>query len=206
VRGGEKIGFNVAVPVLPVFPVGDVNWFSPEPEKEAFAHTIETIQWTGYNSVMILAGARARLSMADTHAWVTREFRARQMPGGFLELLGDHRGNYTEQMAACGIVSEMLLQSVGGIARVFPAWPKDRDAAFERLLAEGGFEVSAEQRRGEVAAIRVGASFGGDFRFLAPWPRVRAAVNGRPANATAEANDVFSIATRPGDTVTLTRG
>jgi len=203
VRGGGKIRYNVAVPVLPVFPVGEVTWWSPEAEKKLFSDTIETISWTGYNSTMILAGARARLSMPGTHKWITGVFRQRQMPSGFLQLLGDSRGNYSEQVAAAGIASEMLMQSVGGIVRVFPAWPSNKDARFERLLAEGGYEVSASQRGGKVEQIRVHARFAGEFRFLSPWPRAEAQVNGKLAKMRTEKRGIFALSLRPGDVAEL---
>ena len=137
-------------------------------EKAIFARTVETISWTGYNSTMILAGARARLSLPGTHEWITRTFQERQMPNGSLQLAGDTRGNYTEQFAACGIVSEMLLQSVGGIIRLFPAWPKDKDARFDRLRAEGGFVVSATQNSGQIKSVTVLSTAGGKLRWVNP--------------------------------------
>ena len=169
VRGGEPITYNVPVPTLPVFPAGEVSWWSPAEEKEVFARTIQSIKTTGYNSVMMLAGARARLSLPDTHAWIVAEFQKRQMPNGYLQLLGDTRGNYSEQMAAAGIVSELLLQSVGDIIRVFPAWPKEHDAKFANLRAQGGFLVSAEQKAGKVAKLHLTSTVGGRLRLLNPW-------------------------------------
>ena len=169
VAGGEPITYNVPVPTLPVFPAGEVNWWSPAEEKEIFARTIQGIRTTQYNSVMMLAGARARLSLPDTYTWIVTEFQRRQMPSGFLMLLGDRRGNYTEQFAAAGIVSELLLQSVGDIIRVFPAWPKQHDAKFANLRAQGGFLVSAEQKAGTVTKLEIVSTAGGKLRLLNPW-------------------------------------
>jgi len=39
--------------------------------------------------------------------------------------------------------TEMLLQSQGGVIRLFPCWPKNRRAAFRGLPARGGFIISA---------------------------------------------------------------
>ena len=199
VRGGNKIRFNVTVPVLPVFPVGEVSWWSPEAEKKLFADTIETISWTGYNSTMILAGARARRSMPGTHEWISRTFRQRQMPSGFLQLLGDTRGNYSEQVAAAGIVSEMLMQSVGGIVRVFPAWPKDKDAKFSRLRGQGGFLVSAEQKGGEVVGLEITSTVGGTLRLVSPWEGIEA--NGKAL--AADERGIVRVETGAGDVLTF---
>jgi alpha-L-fucosidase 2 len=97
------------------------------------------------------------------------EFQKRQMPNGYPQLLGDTRGNYTEQMAAAGIVLELLLQSIGDIIRVFPAWPKDLDAEFTHLRAQGGFLVSAKQKAGQVVKLEITSTAGGKLRLLNPW-------------------------------------
>jgi hypothetical protein len=40
-------------------------------------------------------------------------------------------------------ITEMLLQSQGSIIRLFPFWPKDQEASFNSLMAQGAFQVSA---------------------------------------------------------------
>ena len=149
--------------------------------------------------------------MPETYKWITGIFKERQMPNGFFMMLGggfghDSRGNFSEQVAATGIVSEMLMQSVGGIVRFFPAWPRDKDARFDRLLAEGGYEVSAVQQDGIVENIRVKAGFAGDFRFLSPWPQTEVKVNGKPANMQTEMNGIFALPLTPGDVAELVSG
>jgi alpha-L-fucosidase 2 len=156
-----------------VFPAGEVNWWSPESEKKMFADTIMSLSWTGYNSSILIAGARARLSLPDTHQWITATFKERQMSNGYLMLIGggygkDYSGNFSEQAAAAGIVSELLMQSVGGIIRVFPAWPETINGRFANLSAEGGFLVSAEQKNGKVTQLEILSTVGGKLRFLDP--------------------------------------
>ena len=58
--------------------------------------------------------------------------------------LFDGFGHYTEMFAATGAISELLLQSVDNIVRVFPAWPREKDAEFTTLRARGGFLVSSQ--------------------------------------------------------------
>jgi hypothetical protein len=211
VRGGQPITYNVAVPVLPVFPVGEVTWWSPEDEKKLFADTIETLSWTGYNSTMIMAGARARLSMPGTHEWITNVFQQRQMPSGFFVMLGggyghDARGNYSEQVAAAGIVGEMLMQSVGGIVRLFPAWPSDKDAHFQRLLAEGGFEISASQVGGQVTQLQIDSTAGGQLRLFSPWPLITVHRDGVSETLKLDDRGIVELTTQPGDSAQFTPG
>lgn len=65
------------------------------------------------------------------------------------------------------VISEMLLQSQGGIIRIFPAYPEDLgDAAFFSLRARGAFLVSAELRQGEAAYAIVKSLKGNSCRFM----------------------------------------
>jgi len=53
------------------------------------------------------------------------------------------------------MIAETLLQSHNGIIRVFPAWPKNKDASFENLVAEGDVKVSSEIKNGRVTFVRL---------------------------------------------------
>ena len=53
----------------------------------------------------------------------------------------------------------MLLQSWGGKLRIFPAVPEQwKDAAFDRLRAEGGFTVSARRVAGKTVEATITAT------------------------------------------------
>ena len=98
------------------------------------------------------------------------EFLKRARPNGTITLqAGDRCGHFTEQFAAAGAIAELLLQSVGDILRVFPAWPQEKDAKFENLRAQGGFLVSAEQKDGKVTKLHIVSTVGGKLRLLDPW-------------------------------------
>ncbi len=64
------------------------------------------------------------------------------------------------------LATETLLQSHGGLIRLFPAVPEGFSGSFVKLLAQGAFEVSAEIRRGEVTGWEVHALRGGLCRLL----------------------------------------
>lgn len=53
------------------------------------------------------------------------------------------------------MITETLLQSHNGIIRVFPAWPKDKDASFENLKAEGDISVSSEMKDGKIVFLKL---------------------------------------------------
>ena len=79
-------------------------------------------------------------------------------------------GNFLALHAA----QEMVVQSWGGVVRVFPAvsdrW---RDVAFHQLRAEGGFVVSASRVGGRTTRVEVRAPRGGDLRLRDPFPGAR---------------------------------
>jgi hypothetical protein len=194
--------YNIAVPAVPVFPGEVVTWFSPPAEKELFARTIQGCRWNGNNSAIILAVARARLSMPDTFDWLRTELKARTRPNGTLTLnrLGhgiNNYGHYTEQFAASMAVSELLLQSVGDTVRVFPAWPKDKPAQFHNLRAQGGFLVSAVMADGGVERVTVESTVGGCLRLLSPWQEIRVLRGGKPESLAIDVHSVLTLDTRP---------
>lgn len=211
VEGAPPITYNIAVPAVPVFPAEQVTVFSCPEEQALFRRTIEQVRWNGNNSTIILAVARARLSMPDSREWLQTELAARSRPNGTLTLnrLGhgiNNHGHYTEQFAAAGAVVELLLQSVGDIIRIFPAWPEEIDARFVNLRAQGGFLVSAERKEGRLEPIHVVSTAGGKLRVLSPWKRTSVLcpeTGARSAPLEADRRGIITLDTRPGERIVL---
>jgi hypothetical protein len=203
--------FNVTVPVLPVYPVGEVNYFSSEEIKTLFTNTIDSIHWNGNNGVLTLAAARARLSMPNTLEWHKSNFSKRLRPNGTFSLnqlypenAFNNWGHYTEQFAFCGVVNEMLVQGLNGILRLFPAWPSDVDASFTNLRTEGGFLVSATLKQQKVDNIRIESTAGGKLTFLNIFDtKPVVTVNGTPVESYVADNDIYSIETKAGDKIEI---
>lgn len=100
-------------------------------------------------------------------------------------------------------INEMLLQSHQGVIRVFPAWPKDKDARFESLRAHGAFLVTAATKDGNVRSVRIVSERGAPCTMRNPWAgrKVRLTRNGKPADELQ--GDVLKFATGIGETVDL---
>lgn len=93
-------------------------------------------------------------------------------------------------------VHELLLQSWGGIVRVFPAVPADwRDVSFRDLRAEGGWKVTAEQLGGKVVQLEIESTVGGTLRLKSPWKALT--VNG--GELTPNLGGLVEVATQAGD-------
>lgn len=64
------------------------------------------------------------------------------------------------------IINEMLLQSQGGVIRIFPAWDENLgDASFGSLRTAGAFLVSSEMRAGKPAYAIIKSLCGNKCRF-----------------------------------------
>jgi len=176
VEGAPPIEYNISVPATPVFPCDVVTWWSPAKEKELFARTIERLEWNGNNATFMLAISRARLSMPGTQDWLRTEIRERTRPNGTMSLnrLEPHRrfndyGHYTEQFGAAMAVSELFLQSVDDILRLFPASKPGCRVEFVDLRTQGGFLVSGTGTSESVGPFQVRSLYGGTLRFKSPW-------------------------------------
>ncbi|MCK5906245.1 MAG: hypothetical protein KAG37_01565, partial [Flavobacteriales bacterium] len=177
-KGGVPIEYNIPVPTTPIFPAEQITWFSSDENKILFENTLNKIETNGNNSTIMLAVAKARLSTPDAVSWLKKQIDIRSKPNGSLNLSREKAafnsfGHFTEMFAVSGAISELLLQSVDEIVRIFPAWPKDKDAEFTTLRAQGGFLISAKQHNYEIKSIEVTSTAGGTFKFVSPWNKVR---------------------------------
>ncbi len=209
VEGAPPIEYNISVPATPVFPCDIVTWWSPEPEKALFARTIDKMQWNGNNATFMLAISRARLSMGGTQDWLKTEVEARTRPNGTMTLNRmeprqkfNEFGHYTEQFGSGMAVTELLLQSVNDIIRVFPAVKPGCEAQFEDLRTQGGFLVSAKGSAPQVETLQIRSFYGGTLRLLSPWPKIEASRDAGASYQTLEMDSagIVSIETEAGQT------
>jgi len=102
------------------------------------------------------------------------------------------------------ILQEALLQSVSPrpgepeIISVFPAWPLEWDAEF-RLLARGGFLVSAGIRGGEIKAVTIESRRGERCALRNCWGTQRVLVESDCTTLEAE-GDIIAFDTMRGKT------
>lgn len=191
---------NVASPTVPVFPAEQITWFSPPREKALFERTLRWIKHNGNNSHIMVNVARARLSMPEAYTETRAHFSKIVTPNGLYAAWPGHGYYLAESWAFAGLTAELLLQSVDDVVRVFPAWPKDQDACFVDLRAQGGFLVSADQKGGEIVKIQINSTVGGMMNVLSPWKEIKA--NGKPL--TPDENGIINIETGAGEIVSLT--
>ena len=206
VEDAPPIKYNIAVPATPVFPCDVITWQSAAEQRELFSRTIRLIQWNGNNSMVMLGVAQARLGFPGTLDWMHAEVQARLRPNGTLTLnrRGAHFnsfGHYTEQFAATMVLSELLVQSVGDVIHVFPAWPEQRNARFRRLRTQGGFLISSDIMDGRIGPVEIYSTVGGPLRIFSPWQAITVRRSGqtRSRSLALDALGMVEVSTRPGD-------
>jgi hypothetical protein len=156
------------------------------------------VGWPGADLVAKLKAAIA-YSDASAFGWRATNLTHAQGGGG-IETAGNVEA-----------IDSMLMQSEGGVIRVFPVWPADRDASFKRLRAKGAFVVSSEQKSGRIVSIRVLSEKGLPLSIKNAWaPRPLQAneidSTGNPVAPVSctLAGDVASCPTSPGKEYLLT--
>jgi len=104
---------------------------------------------------------------------------------------------------AAAAMQEMLLESHGGLLRVFPAVPPAwAEAAFENLRAEGAFLVSAVRRQGKTEWVRIVSEAGGPCRVKTAFSvsKLKARSSTGPKSFQQE-GDVLVFDTTPGEEI-----
>lgn len=172
--------------MMAIHPLGLLD---PERSAEDRALAVNTIRqldflgmsyWTGFTFTWLAcmaarAGLAERaLAMLELYLGTTVSRNGFHLNGDFRQLgiLAAQYRPFTLEanFAAAESVHEMLLQSWGGVVRVFPAAPEAwADASFEGLRAEGAFLVSGTRQGGRTRWVRVVAERGGMLRLRDPF-------------------------------------
>ena len=172
--------------LMAIHPLGLVTVEGNDADRRAIAASLDqlealgTKQWVGY-SFAWAAAMEARAARPDKALpYLETYAKAFVLRNGF-HANGDQTksgySNFTYRpftlegnFAAAQAVHEMLLQSWGGVVRVFPAvssrWA---DVSFTDLRAEGGYRVSARRSAGGTVEVRITAGQSGTLRLRDPF-------------------------------------
>jgi alpha-L-fucosidase 2 len=171
--------------LIAIHPTGLVSVEGPEADRKAILDSLAhleklgTKEWCGY-SFGWAACLYARSGRSEEALKLLSIYASAFVLRNGFHANGDQSGkgysNFTYRpftlegnFAAAEAVHEMLLQSWGGVVRVFPAVPASwADVSFDRLRAEGGFEVSARRSAGHLNEVLVRASVDGVLNLRTP--------------------------------------
>jgi alpha-L-fucosidase 2 len=180
--------------VLAIHPLGILDIETGQRERATIRASVDQIlekgtsQWCGY-SFSWMACLLARCGRAeDARQYLETYERAFTLRNGF-HANGDQTHSGLSQFTyrpftlegnflAMEAVHEMLLQSWGGLVRVFPAVSeKWADVAFEDLRAQGAFRISAQRKAGRTEFVSITADCDGPLRLRDPFDGQRATWN-----------------------------
>lgn len=171
---------------MAIHPLGLLTIEGTPEERRIINATLDSIHghgtsaWCGYSfgwfSCMLARCGRPEMALD----YLERYHRGFILRNGF-HCNGDQSGtgmsNFTYRpftlegnFLAMQAVHEMLLQSWGGVIRVFPAVSERwRDVSMTNLCAEGGFRVTASRRDGKTVKVDIRATVKGVVRVRDPF-------------------------------------
>jgi hypothetical protein len=110
-----------------------------------------------------------------------------------------------EKVGAVEAINSMLMQSHENIIRLFPVWPKSKNAKFVDMRACGAFLVSGELKDGKVLPITILSEVGDPIVLQSPWKNGLLVTDGNGAEVSStkgtEVNTgftTFTFETKPG--------
>jgi alpha-L-fucosidase 2 len=164
------------------------------PDREWFHH------FNGFNTTFP-AAVRVGHDPDDILAKLKKELKISGLPN--LWVYGGGGGIEN----CCGVpatINEMLMQSHEGVLRLFPVWPKGRDAKFENLRAYGAFLISSELKNGVVATVRIISEKGRKCTIENPWPGKSVQIMRENGKTEKAPGNRFTVKTTAGEQIILT--
>ncbi len=171
---------------MSIYPLAMLHIEGCDRDRQVIKETIHQMDrlgtglWVGF-SFTWMACMAARCGLADRAVAMLDVFlRAFVSRNGF-NLNGDYKNQgfscwkyrpftLEANFAAAQAVHEILLQSWGGVVRIFPSLPAGwLDAAFDNLRTEGAFRVSAKRRQGNNEWVRLYSEKGGTVVLKNPF-------------------------------------
>jgi len=182
--GHAEVIHNAPANLMTVFPGEEHGLHRPGEETAVAANTYRLHRNEGGTELVFLNLQGARLGLLDLERF-KRQIEYCRLPNGVctnrvLEALGRYpdstdfdfmsrMGIWYENFALPAVINECLMQSVGGVIRLFPNWPAGKSARFHRLRAVGAFLVSAATGPDGVEWVEIQSEAGQQLRMIDPW-------------------------------------
>ncbi|MES2375611.1 MAG: hypothetical protein V4553_03485 [Bacteroidota bacterium] len=184
-----------------IYPSNGVTLDSSIEMIAAAKNTIEAIQrWQdlNYTNSFYMAAVRVGYDPATVLKYL-REYALHTYPNGF-QFNNPH--GIENSCTVANALAEMLCMSVGDNIRLFPVWPRDKDAHFENIRAWGAFLISARLSKSVISNVKILSEKGRQCFVVNPWGKpVQLIRNGKKAEIIW--GSVLTFATTQGEIIAL---
>ena len=169
-----------------IYPLGLISAEGSAADRRTVTATLASMKkagtdfWAGYTYAWY-AAMNARAGQSETAFIALDNFARGFLSRNGMHIGGDQSGRSLSRLTnrtlslegnflALEAIHEMLLQSWGGVVRVFPAVTQNwLDVSFNDLRAEGGFRVTAVRKGGRTVQVRVTAGEPAKLRLRNPF-------------------------------------
>ena len=197
--------------MLMIYPIYEINWDQPENreliKKSLYQWEGNNAAWRGY-SYSGAGSIHAMMGEGDSTWQLLNEMMDKGRFAIKPNTMYLEAGPVIETpFSAVTTLNEMLLQSWGNMIRVFPAIPNEwQDAAFDKLLAKGGFEVSAVRKNGVTQFIKIKSLAGEPCLIKTAWKDKVTAMGTRNHSVAYQDNGIINVDVKKGEEVILYTG
>ncbi|KAA6300444.1 MAG: hypothetical protein EZS26_003410 [Candidatus Ordinivivax streblomastigis] len=180
-----------------IYPGGQIGLDSdPELLKVAYNTVDEMQKWIDGNGSNSFFPAAVRVGYnPDTILYHLNRYVQHTFPNGY-QLSNPH--GIENLSTVPNTINEMLCMGHQGVVRLFPVWPRNKDAAFHQIRTEGAFLVSAELTKGEVTDLSIFSEQGRELTLLNPWKNRKVRVEEVGSGEKTYEGERIKISTKPG--------
>lgn len=151
-----------------IYPAGRIGFESDSTLLEVAHNTIDIMQrWIDFNGSNSFFPAAVRIGYnGDTILSKLTKYVMNTYPNGF-QLDNPH--GIENLSTVPNTINEMLCSGHQNIVRIFPVWPKNKDASFSNIRTNGAFLVSSELKDCKIQHIEIISEKGKMLNLLNPW-------------------------------------
>jgi hypothetical protein len=166
-KGTDWVNGNTLA-IQHIYPGGQIGPDSDPELRKVALNTMQEMQcWLDFNGSNSFFPAAVRVGYdPDTILYHLDRYVKHTFPNGF-QLDNPH--GIENLSTVPNTVNEMLCMGHGDMVRLFPVWPRNRDASFHQIRVEGAFLVSAKLKGGEIDGVTVFSEQGRELHLLNPW-------------------------------------
>lgn len=205
-EGDEFMALEVSIPrIVPIYPTGLVGLGSSLELQTRARRSLDRVRpifGGGGHCGLWCASAAAHLGDAPQAVAGLRRGIAGRQPNGLNTMM-----QIDSVVSTPSGINTLLLQSLDGIIRIFPAVPREwADVSFTTLRAVGAFLVSAERRAGRTTRVVIHSEQGASCTMANPFlsDRARIQCGQSVTELMADATGHFRFSTERGATYDMT--